>query len=948
MGNLNITQLTTNQDDQETTINDKDNELDLALSDVETILIDNTNARTLTATEWTRNMLFDFADGSPVPTAAIVITVPVTIKGIFTVLNRTSFTLTVAISGQADPVSVRSGASRVMSSDGTNVRSAASESVESGSSVLGGFVPPNFRGARVGKVSDLTGQNFTTITVITKVRLSTNLRIESRVTDGDHSLIIRDQSAVSVVQNIARASEAFGSMGPQIVSGVIDVTPGDWFEVTFQVTGDTTLDIDAGLSYFAMEIVESTDNADFTAQVVAVNGRFNGATVSNAADLTTQNFSAGAVITWDTDDIDSDSFHDTGSNQERLTVPSGVTKVRLGANVRISPLTAGDDWSMRIRKNAADFPGGAEAAGLTVNTVAEGSVVSPVVEVIAGDFFDVFVDTETDTDVTVDALASAFWIEVVETSGASDVPAAFIAVQPEFRGVLVKTNTAQSIAAATDVEVEFDSAVYDTKFRPTTGVAQRMWLGVDFTFVDADVSVGNDTVTEVGHGFTTGEGPVRLTNSGGALPAGLAVATDYWIIVDDVDTIRFALSRANAILGTDVDITAAAGAGTHTVETETWVVVPAGVSKVKFTGHASLTGSTGDAVLTLHKNGAIVDGGFQTDDSGTTDADQLTATSAVIEVAEGDRFELVVNAAAGTVTLATGVLDTYMSMEIVDSSQTLAFPGIPVALPHKGALVTNSTNTTNINGGAVLAWDTESYDTNDFHDNVTNNSRFTVPVGVTRVRLTVQITMTAFSVTSELFVNMRINGGNMAPRVVGTFKDDSTGGFSNRSYHLDSYVVDVVEGDFFEINVDNSSATNDDILATETWFTIEVVEEEVATAAPEPIETVLLADSAALLINRIGFKKVATRRFSLHNNFADSQAHAETAPTVTSQIFDVNRNGSTIGTITFAIGSQTATFATTGAVQEDFEIGDQLTIETNGTVNTVIRDVTVALWAFRT
>ncbi len=74
-----------------------------------------------------------------------------------------------------------------------------------------------------------------------------------------------------------------------------------------------------------------------------------------------------------------------------------------------------------------------------------------------------------------------------------------------------------------------------------------------------------DAMTATAHGKQTGFGPVRLANSGGALPTGLAAATDYWLIVVDANTVKFASSYANAIAGTPVDITAA-GSGTHTMQ----------------------------------------------------------------------------------------------------------------------------------------------------------------------------------------------------------------------------------------------------------------------------------------------------------------------------------------------------------------------------------------------
>jgi len=56
---------------------------------------------------------------------------------------------------------------------------------------------------------------------------------------------------------------------------------------------------------------------------------------------------------------------------------------------------------------------------------------------------------------------------------------------------------------------------------------------------------------------------VRFTNSGGALPTGLAINTDYWLVRVSATTARVATSFANALAGTVVAFTDA-GSGTHT------------------------------------------------------------------------------------------------------------------------------------------------------------------------------------------------------------------------------------------------------------------------------------------------------------------------------------------------------------------------------------------------
>lgn len=89
------------------------------------------------------------------------------------------------------------------------------------------------------------------------------------------------------------------------------------------------------------------------------------------------------------------------------------------------------------------------------------------------------------------------------------------------------------------------------------------------TFTDAEVDTGNgasgNSVNLPSHTLATGD-QVLLTTTG-TLPGGLATATTYWVIDYDTDNIQFATTLANASAGTDIDITSAAGGGTHTIQT---------------------------------------------------------------------------------------------------------------------------------------------------------------------------------------------------------------------------------------------------------------------------------------------------------------------------------------------------------------------------------------------
>jgi microcystin-dependent protein len=84
------------------------------------------------------------------------------------------------------------------------------------------------------------------------------------------------------------------------------------------------------------------------------------------------------------------------------------------------------------------------------------------------------------------------------------------------------------------------------------------------SFSAASVTPASDLITVASNAdkWVTGV-KVRATTTG-ALPTGLALATDYFVIRMSATTIKLASSLANAIAGTPIDITAT-GSGTHTL-----------------------------------------------------------------------------------------------------------------------------------------------------------------------------------------------------------------------------------------------------------------------------------------------------------------------------------------------------------------------------------------------
>jgi hypothetical protein len=103
-----------------------------------------------------------------------------------------------------------------------------------------------------------------------------------------------------------------------------------------------------------------------------------------------------------------------------------------------------------------------------------------------------------------------------------------------------------------------------------TILLDRSTLPVLTTFTVPDHT--NDRCYSVAHGLYTGE-TVQVSNSGGALPAGLSAATDYYVVKYDADNFRLATTLTNAWAGTVINITGA-GTGTHSFKmTGPYIVV---------------------------------------------------------------------------------------------------------------------------------------------------------------------------------------------------------------------------------------------------------------------------------------------------------------------------------------------------------------------------------------
>lgn len=126
-----------------------------------------------------------------------------------------------------------------------------------------------------------------------------------------------------------------------------------------------------------------------------------------------------------------------------------------------------------------------------------------------------------------------------------------------FEGALVQYMS-DAAAAVAEVHAGLLAALNAVSDKTFTAAYTPLVLADDTFTVDAGTDVATFTTLDP----ATGAGPIQLT-SADTLPAGLALATDYWWIRTGAKTGKFATSLANALAGTAVDITDA-GTGVHT------------------------------------------------------------------------------------------------------------------------------------------------------------------------------------------------------------------------------------------------------------------------------------------------------------------------------------------------------------------------------------------------
>jgi hypothetical protein len=221
---------------------------------------------------------------------------------------------------------------------------------------------------------------------------------------------------------------------------------------------------------------------------------FSGCMVKKGADQTTADYNPAAVVTWDTEVYDVGGWHDTGSNTSRFTVPSGVSYVRVTANIRLLAVTGSAlayVWVIKDGDNNAatrhinlpiameDSPDGVSS------TLRLPMVVSGPIAVTPGNYLEIVVNLPADDSVTLEALSWAT-IEALDN----------------FSGCLVKKAVDQTAAdyGTADAALAWDTEAFDVGGWHDGGDNTKLTVPSGVSYVRVSGCV---TVTSLASGVNT-------------------------------------------------------------------------------------------------------------------------------------------------------------------------------------------------------------------------------------------------------------------------------------------------------------------------------------------------------------------------------------------------------------------------------------------------------------
>lgn len=224
-----------------------------------------------------------------------------------------------------------------------------------------------------------------------------NIQISSTVSSG----ALTDVASATTVNLNSTETDYFNITGTTTITGV---TLADGAQVTVKFAGILTITNGSFLITGTGANITTAVGATAALRgesggVVRVlwyrrgGGSYRGAAAYNTAAQSIP-ASTNTVLTFDSEIYDTDSIHSTSSNTGRMTVPAGVTKVRLRGNYRSATATDQTQRTAKLYKNGALYDSGSSYvpffSGVTSGTslASDCVMVTPAITCVAGDYFE--------------------------------------------------------------------------------------------------------------------------------------------------------------------------------------------------------------------------------------------------------------------------------------------------------------------------------------------------------------------------------------------------------------------------------------------------------------------------------------------------------------------------------------------------------------------------------
>ena len=359
--------------------------------------------------------------------------------------------------------------------------------------------------------------------------------------------------------------------------------------------------------------------------------------------------------------------------------------------------------------------------------------------------------------------------------------------------------------------------------------------------------------------------PVTITYQAEPIYARLGITSDFVStanIYDPVDT----MNTVSVDTSTGNVLTSGTSNGKF--------VIPSGVSKVRIAASLRLTGTANDGggnerYVVLLKNGsysAITSPAPHPDSSNVTFP---TFISPIIEVSQGDELQLAVTANhVLTIYSANQPYHNYFELEVVEGSilnktvattlpNAMSITYAPNPIYARLSLASDWTPTNNTTQAfRKVIYDTEDVDTSPNNDLLDlSNSRITIPAGISRIRLTAAYQVGSDPNKTFSEIKHYRNSGILSDTPITV--SSTSNGASSDSQGLVSGIIDVQQGDYFELEIYStgncafygSSGYN----GSRNWFEIEVIEGSVlnTTLASTISNTMTVTYAPSLVYGRL-------------------------------------------------------------------------------------------------